>query len=274
MIYPENRRLFTVSELARACGSSRASLIRMEEDGFLTPYRVDPETGYRYYDADNAAQVGQYQMLQSLGLTRREIADYYYGRIDRAAFLAGQRQKFDRMQRRLEELVIRQVRAREPFFSFVDLPELYCWCVTMTISSVEESATLTYDAYGKCIEEGYRILGTEPLFALRADGGRPSADGAPAPYELTSCIPVEPPARPDPRLRRFPAARAFSGLASGSYATIPALYQSFWREVEARRLQLTGPVRMIALVAPYVGKHISPEDFCYRVVAPATARGD
>lgn len=265
MVYPENRRLFTVNEIARACGSSRASLIRMEEDGFLKPYRVDPETGYRYYDADNAAQVGQYQMLQSVGMTRKEITDYYYQRMDRAAFLATQRQKLRQMERRLEELEIRLSHTREPLFDFVDLPELYCWCVTMTVSSVMESATLTYDAYGRCMEEGYRILGEEPLFALRADEGR-RCDVTP--YELTACIPVMPPEKPDKRLRIFPAARAFSALASGSYTTIPALYQAFWHEIEARNIHPAGPVRAIALVAAYAGEHISPEDYCYRCVVP------
>lgn len=266
MVYPENRRIFTVNEIARACGSSRASLLRMEDDGFLKPYRIDPKTNYRYYDANNAAQVGQYQMLQSLGLTRKEITDYYYGRVDRTAFLAEQRQKLNLMQRRLEELEIRAAKWREPVFSFVDLPELTCYCVTMTVSSVMESATLTYDAYGKCIEEGYQILGAEPLFALRTDEGR--AAGESGPYELTSCIPVVPPPHRDPRLRHFPATRAFSVLASGGYTAIPALYQAFWREMEERGVKSTGPVRVIALVATYAGEHISPEDYCYRIVAP------
>ena len=76
MIFPEDQQLFTVSELARACGVSRSTLIRIEECGVLTPYRVDPDTGYRYYNAYNAAQVGQYLHLQLLGLTREEIAAF------------------------------------------------------------------------------------------------------------------------------------------------------------------------------------------------------
>ena len=45
MIFPEDQQLFTISELARACGISRATLIRIEECGILTPCRVNPETG-------------------------------------------------------------------------------------------------------------------------------------------------------------------------------------------------------------------------------------
>ncbi len=60
MDFPQNQRLFTIRELARACGVSRTTIIRIEECGFLTPCYVNPETGYRYYNAYNASQVGQY----------------------------------------------------------------------------------------------------------------------------------------------------------------------------------------------------------------------
>ena len=39
MKFPEERKLFTVKDVSRACGVSRASLIRMEKSGFLKPYR-------------------------------------------------------------------------------------------------------------------------------------------------------------------------------------------------------------------------------------------
>ena len=45
MIFPEERKLFTVKDVSRACGVSRATLIRMEESGFLTPHHVNPDTG-------------------------------------------------------------------------------------------------------------------------------------------------------------------------------------------------------------------------------------
>jgi len=67
MFFPDDQQLFTVSELARACGISRATLIRIEECGMLTPFRIDPKTGYRYYNAYNAAQVGQYLLLPGIG---------------------------------------------------------------------------------------------------------------------------------------------------------------------------------------------------------------
>ena len=63
MIYPEDIQLFSIHEFSRACGVSRASLLRMEECGFLTPYRIDPKTGYHYYDTHNVAGAGQFKLL-------------------------------------------------------------------------------------------------------------------------------------------------------------------------------------------------------------------
>ena len=63
MELPENRALFSIKEMCEICGISRASLLRLEEDGFLLPYRVNPDTGYRYYDMQNVTAVGQYQRM-------------------------------------------------------------------------------------------------------------------------------------------------------------------------------------------------------------------
>lgn len=41
----------TINQLAKVCSISRASLLRMEQDGILTPAYVNPDNGYRYYDS-------------------------------------------------------------------------------------------------------------------------------------------------------------------------------------------------------------------------------
>ena len=268
MEYPKQPQLFTIKEFARACGVSRTSLINMEESGYLTPYRIDPNTGYRYYDAFNASQVGQYQLLQTLGLNRAEIADYYHHRMDTEHFLITQRKRLSRMQRVLEELELRHDSARSLRFSFLDLSELVCFCETAKISTAEEGEVFHYRVYTQCIKEGFQLLGTEPLFSLSADDWRTPAAALSSPREITSCIPVVPPAHSDPRLMTFPAARAFSMLAYGDYTVIFGLYERFWQEADARGVRPAGPARFIGLVAPYVNRKIAQQDFVYRMVVP------
>ena len=88
MLFPEDQQLFTINELAKVCGVSRTTLIRIEECGILTPCYVNPDTGYRYYNAYNASQIGQYLFLQSMGLTREETAALYYRKSNAKTILA------------------------------------------------------------------------------------------------------------------------------------------------------------------------------------------
>ena len=268
MIFPEDQQLFTISELARACGISRATLIRIEECGILTPCRVNPETGYRYYNAYNASQVGQYLLLQSLGLTREEIAEYYYHEGNRSTFLKAQKERLHRMERLLEELEIRNRDVPGISFSYIDLPEQTCFCLESELSTPEEGESFFFKVCEQCIREEFRLLGTEPLFGLRSDNWQLASAPSDAPAKTTACIPVEAHGKNDPRLRVFPAIHAFSGVAYGNYSMIGELFLRFRQEIEARGIQPAGPIRFYGLVAPYTGNHLTPEHYCYRMVVP------
>ena len=109
MIFTDQRRLFTSLQVCRACGISRTSLFRLEEIGFLTPYSVNPDTGYRYYDLQNITAVGQFQKMQEIGLSKKDIVDLYLERMDSEEFLKTQRQKLNMMQRFLDDAFSRKL---------------------------------------------------------------------------------------------------------------------------------------------------------------------
>ncbi len=273
MKYPEHRELFHIKKFAQACGISRTSLIRMEESGVLTPFYVDPDTGYRYYDTQNASEVGQYQLLQTLGLSRTEIADYYLQRCDIDDFLKKQRERLFQMERVLEVLEIRHDPARHFHFSFIDLPETLCYCVTKKLSSPAESETFFYQVCEECIKNGFRMQGTSPIFGLSEYDFRDQDAHSIEPHEVTACIPIaEPDSRQeDPHVVTFPATRAFSGLAYGDYRIITDFCLRFWQEADRRDIRITGRTRFVGLLTPYVNKHIAPEEYCYRMVVPVEA---
>ncbi len=273
MLFPKDRKLFTVKEMCRACGVSRATLIRMEEDGFLTPYRVDPDTGYRYYDTQNVTAVGQYQRLQTIGLSRKEIADLYYERVDSAAFLEELRQKQSRLERFLTEYELRHDRSKNYSFSYVTLPALTYYCADVSGPSLAEAETQAYLAHEKCVETGYRMLGSEPIMVL-FDDPRAFVDPLASEYRCTLCIPVIPDTDPkeDTNLRPFPATEAFAILGFGEYSVIPGLWARLFEEVGRRRLEPSGAARLVSLIAPYAGAHYSPKDFCHHCVIPIRER--
>ena len=71
-----DEKLYTTREVAKICGISRATLLRMEEAGFDTPRKINPESGYRYYDAMNILKIQRYLSLTRLGLRQRDIKGY------------------------------------------------------------------------------------------------------------------------------------------------------------------------------------------------------
>lgn len=268
MKYPEERYLFTIREAARACGVGRTTLLRMEECGFLTPFRIDEKTGYRNYDAQNIAQIGQYQLLQELNLSRNEITDIYYQNIDMSEFIKTQREKVNRLQRLLNTLEIRTTKSKESKFSFVDIPEITCYHKTESNHTLESAETFAYITHQNAIKEGYQMLGQEPMFLFARSNAPHAFDGEHPENEITVCIPVVPTNSFDSNLQTFPRCHAFSMICYGEYSILYDMISQFRKEIAIRELKPIGPSRIITHVATYVDTHISQEDFCYELIIP------
>lgn len=266
MLFPEDQQLFTINELAKVCGVSRTTLIRIEECGILTPCYVNPDTGYRYYNAYNASQIGQYLFLQSMGLTREETAALYYRKANAKTILKAQWEKLNRMQRVLEEFEVRSKEVHSISFSYLDFPEQTCYSMESELSSAEEGEVFFFKTHEQCMKDGFQLLGTELLFGLRSDDFR--FEELSTQQKVTACIPVVAPKQNNSRLITFPAIHAFTGIAYGDYGVIGKLCRSFWQEINVRRIQPAGPARLYGLVAPYTGNHYSSEGYCYRIIVP------
>ncbi|MBQ9458628.1 MAG: MerR family transcriptional regulator [Oscillospiraceae bacterium] len=263
----EQRKLFTSAEVCHACGLSKASLFRLEECGLLKPYRVNPDTGYRYYDLQNITTIGQIQRMQAIGLSKKEIADIYYEHVDSTEFLKAQRQKLSQMQRFLDEYEHRHNHAQRSAAVFVTLPAITCYCTEITASTLEEAARLDCLAHEKCIVEGYRVIGSEPLFGV-FDNRSTLKDYRVSGLHFSLCIPVMPDSVLDAQIRRFPETRAFSMIGFGDYSAAPKLEERFWEEVDKRKLSPSGPMRFIMHIGAYAGAHYKPADYCYECVLP------
>ena len=73
----KNESLFQVGEVAKALGVSRRMILNYEEQGLLTPDRKNPDSGFRYYSADNMVHIRLIRALQNLGLSLGEIKEYF-----------------------------------------------------------------------------------------------------------------------------------------------------------------------------------------------------
>jgi DNA-binding transcriptional MerR regulator len=66
--------LVSIGDFARLSGLSPRALRLYDEVGLLTPARVDPESGYRWYATDQADRAGLIVSLRHLGLPLARIA--------------------------------------------------------------------------------------------------------------------------------------------------------------------------------------------------------
>ena len=73
----KNESLFQIGEVAKALGVSRRMILNYEEQGLLTPDRKNPDSGFRYYSADNMVHIRLIRALQNLGLSLGEIKEYF-----------------------------------------------------------------------------------------------------------------------------------------------------------------------------------------------------
>lgn len=267
IIVPDNVRLFTINEFSKICELSRSTIIRMEECGYLSPHRIDLNSGYRYYDAINVTEVSQYKILQSLDLSRHEIADCFSQKDNVKNLIVQQKSRLSRMQRILEELEIRFNKGENYSFSYIDLPSTVCYCKKANQTTPEESEMIFYGIMEECILAGFHIS-PDPLFGTCSNDFKGGILTSPTPPEITNYIPIEPSNIENPNVVHIPATHVFSLLAYGDYSILNDMCSKFWAEVEKRNIHPTGPARFMGLIAPYVGRNIAPENFCYRLVVP------
>ena len=64
-----------IGEMAQLNCVSAKTLRIYHEMGLLVPRRIDPQTGYRFYDATQCFAIDQIQQLQAMGATLAEIRD-------------------------------------------------------------------------------------------------------------------------------------------------------------------------------------------------------
>ena len=69
----EKDELLKISELADFFGTTPKALRIYEQKGIIIPCKIDPESGYRYYSADQVKKLNLLIELQELGFSLNEI---------------------------------------------------------------------------------------------------------------------------------------------------------------------------------------------------------
>ena len=258
--------LFSIRQAARACNLSRSSLIRLEDKGLLTPARTDANSGYRYYDNNNISRILQIQKFQQMGFSPEEIISYYESGGKADELLATLEQKLYLLQQQIAEMRLRSHDVPDMSLSIIEIPETICCVHRYQGALIQDKYHASYDFFHECVEKGI-ALAPEPFFIIDERTDYLKGNLSSTPFDSYICMPVLPEHAPEDAIH-FCAYTALSLLCYGDYRNINEAYLYLGEQTHKRGLTPAGYIRIIALVAPYVGKEIEPQRYCSQLVLP------
>lgn len=96
--------LLKISEIADFFGVSAKAMRIYEQKGIIKPYKIDAETGYRYYSANQVKQLNTLIELQELGFSLAEIKKIMDGGVTTAKLKDAMEDKRAEWERHLAEV--------------------------------------------------------------------------------------------------------------------------------------------------------------------------
>ena len=116
----EKDELLKISEIADFFGTTPKALRIYEQKGIIIPCKIDPESGYRYYSADQVKKLNLLIELQELGFSLNEIKKIMDGGLKSQQFLDALNskkiqweQEKSKIQRKVEAIEKIEIRLKE-----------------------------------------------------------------------------------------------------------------------------------------------------------------
>ena len=233
--------LFQIGEVARILGVTRKAILVYEEMGLLTPAVKDEGSGYRYYSADNMTQIRSIRSLQALGLSLKEVAEYYYDTENIDTHLQRLMDLRASLDRNIQMLQVRAAKAGDLTVRRTSLPRQVCFCRRYQCANTLEGANVLRNTYIAAARTGKMSM-LSRMFTMRMSQDLDQLD-------LLCCIPVED-SFDGPERMEFAETPALCIYFRGPYDQMPTAVKALMRYIEENRVQVTGPFRSIYMEGP------------------------
>lgn len=250
--------LFQIGEVTKILGITRKTLLVYENMGLLIPAVKDEGSGFRYYTADNMTQIRSIRSLQALGLSLKEVAEYYYDTENLDKHLERLLELRATLDRNIQMLQVRSAKRGDLTVHRIQLPRQVCFCRQYQCKDISDAAIKLRDTYIAAARTGAMSM-LSRMFTVRMQQ-------TPDPLELLCCIPVQD--RFDgPERMEFPETPAlciyYRGPYEGSFEAVRALMAY----AEENKIALAGPFRSIYLEGP-PNRGNNREDYITQVAVP------
>ena len=262
----EKVKTFQVKEVCKICNVTRKALLIYEEKGLLTPYYVNEETGYRYYNAENLSQLMHIRKLQSFGFSLDEIYDYLH---DTKTFS----EVFDRLsalKKDLEE-ILDQMHLRMMTEEYdhqeilsVPLPRCCYFASRKTTHGYLEALNFLRETHLAAIKTGRADKTAKMLTAvLSFEGDYPDVYGT---CEMLYCIPMVGDYDGENAVV-LEETDALTLLHRGPYTTLIDSIKRMMDHCKANGIEPTGPMRLLWLEGPPI-HGAQEEGYLTQIVVP------
>ncbi|MBQ8821610.1 MAG: MerR family transcriptional regulator [Lachnospiraceae bacterium] len=250
--------LFQIGEVTKIMGITRKTLLVFEDMGLLTPAVKDEESGYRYYSADNMTQIRSIRSLQTLGLSLKEVAEYYYDTENIDKHLARLMELRTSLDRNIQMLQVRSAKQGELTVRKTTLPRQVCFCRRYECENVGEAATVLRDTYIAAARTGKMAM-LSRMFTMRMSKPTEKLD-------LMCCIPVED-NFDGPERTEFTESPALCIYYRGPYEGTAIAIRALMAYVKENNIEITGPFRSIYLEGP-PNRGEKSDDYITQVAVP------
>ncbi len=155
----EKEDLLKISEIADFFGTTPKALRIYEQKGIIIPCKIDPESGYRYYSADQVKKLNLLIELQALGFSLKEIKKIMDGGLKSQQFLDALNskkiqweQEKAKIQRKIEAIEQIEIKLKEKLNAKKDADSTTT-AGTAEISGMTEDERAWFLLNAVCIEE-------------------------------------------------------------------------------------------------------------------------
>lgn len=233
--------LFQIGEVAKILGVTRKTLLVYEDMGLLTPAVKDIDSGFRYYTADNMTQIRSIRSLQALGLSLKEVAEYYYDTESMDKHLERLFELRATLDRNIQMLQVRSAKQGDLTVHKTSLPRQVCFCRQYQCADTSEAAIRLRDTYIAAARTGKMSM-IARMFTMRMTQD-------PNILDLMCCIPVED-SFDGPERMEFSETQALCIYYRGPYEGTATAIRALSKYVKENDIEITGSFRSIYLEGP------------------------
>ena len=263
--------IYTVGQLAIACGASRSGILRLQEEGILIPTARDASGTKRMYSFQDMMKLRQIVMLHNYGFTHATIKEYFEdnGNYTNLISLLSARQSD--IFYFLKEMELRMSEDHGLEIEYVYSPAVPCHTIKRIHSFpyYNRHKELILEQMQDIIAKKYVLSSTRPLFLTTPWEDLANGASIEDEREFIGHVPLaEMPETPDPAVVMSPRQRVLSILVHGPRIPMDDIIQKLKEEVEQHNLEVAGPLFLISMVGPHLGLDIPKERYLARIMLP------